>query len=516
MATNKPHKFSQPVRIGGDLTVDNSGDIRTRPVGSNTGGGSLYARHGYFGGSAGGMHILNTSGGNDFSIMPDGSPASNILFECNGDAIQWGSLEIATGNLALQCGLLLTNAISPSAFGGGTTNDWAPTGFSQCAVIRASTTTSSVRTITGLAGGTGGRVVTIENVSTTLAIGYLLLTANDASSASGNRFLLPNDMRLYRGESITLWYDATSAGWRPLVHAPKGLATALANALSMSKGDILVYDGSTLVKHAHGVDGAILQYDSTQTDGLSSVLSVNVPRLSLSAEILADNPTSYYPCNETSGTTLNDLGSAALNMTLQGTPGIDNVLAHSRMQRTGATDKYLDITSSSGFGLVSSNPTGASIPSGSWTFCCLSSQIGITARPGLTAFVSLTNNAASTNAVLCGLQSSGKPVIQLTGTNLSSGLGWAAGIAQTYMFHFLKDASTKTVSFYVNGIFRGSAAYTTEYSTTLTSPKFRLGGTQDGASYPGGQIGEAALFYGSLLSETRIVAHAVAAGLYGV
>lgn len=118
MATPKDWE-GQDFGVRGDI-VSIGGDIRTRLPGVNTGGGAVLARHVYAGGSAGGFHIIGTTALNDFSIMPDASPAANILFQSASDAVQWGSLEIATGILTLSS--LVTAIDGGFTFGDGRAN----------------------------------------------------------------------------------------------------------------------------------------------------------------------------------------------------------------------------------------------------------------------------------------------------------------------------------------------------------------------------------------------------------
>lgn len=120
---NPKKTFSQPVGIVGSLTVTSdgvSGDIRTRPAGANTGGGDVIARHLYAGGSAGGFHILSTSATNDFSIMPDGSPASNITAKVNSDATLVYTINISTGTFAAES--LIADIDAGVTFGDGSPN----------------------------------------------------------------------------------------------------------------------------------------------------------------------------------------------------------------------------------------------------------------------------------------------------------------------------------------------------------------------------------------------------------
>ena len=101
----------------------------------------------------------------------------------------------------------LTADISPSQIT-STQNDYAPTGFSACSVMRLSTDAS--RDITGLAGGADGRVILIFNVGSF----DIVLKDEDAGSTAANRFALNGDITLQPDNSTGLWYDSTSSRWR--------------------------------------------------------------------------------------------------------------------------------------------------------------------------------------------------------------------------------------------------------------------------------------------------------------
>jgi hypothetical protein len=128
-----------------------------------------------------------------------------------------------TGNHTFAGDILITGVVSPTALAGsGTTNDWAP-GISGKTIVRQALSGLSpvVRTITGLAGGSAGKVVTIYH----LAGGSgdkITITSEDALSTAGNRFLLPlgTAIDLRNDEGMTFWYDGTSSRWRPLSKAP--------------------------------------------------------------------------------------------------------------------------------------------------------------------------------------------------------------------------------------------------------------------------------------------------------
>jgi hypothetical protein len=98
-------------------------------------------------------------------------------------------------------------------------NDYNPTGLSAASVLRLSTDAS--RTLTGLAGGAGGRLLVVNNVGSS----NVIFKAESASSTASNRFALAQDLILAPNQTVLLQYDATSSRWRP------GAGVTLANTL---------------------------------------------------------------------------------------------------------------------------------------------------------------------------------------------------------------------------------------------------------------------------------------------
>lgn len=86
-------------------------------------------------------------------------------------------------------------------------NDYAPSGFSSATVLRLSA--NSLWSVTGLAGGAAGRVVSITNVGSTAFV----LTSQDTGSSAANRFALPFAADVRPGQSVALEYDGTLSRW---------------------------------------------------------------------------------------------------------------------------------------------------------------------------------------------------------------------------------------------------------------------------------------------------------------
>jgi hypothetical protein len=93
-------------------------------------------------------------------------------------------------------------------------NNWAPSGFNAASVIRL--TCGSGDTITGLAAGTDGRIITIVNVGSNTAT----IIGESSASTAANRFkFVTGNCRIPVNGSATFIYDATTSRWR-LLDAP--------------------------------------------------------------------------------------------------------------------------------------------------------------------------------------------------------------------------------------------------------------------------------------------------------
>jgi len=137
---------------------------------------------------------------------------------------------VITGTADLQQAIAFTGDITPAQITANQ-NDYAPTGFATTSTLRLSSDAS--RNVTGLAGGTDGRIIIVQNVGTQ----NIVLTNQDASSAAGNRFLFGADVELLPNYSITLRYDATTQRWRAITTATaSGGAIAAADVTYTAPG----------------------------------------------------------------------------------------------------------------------------------------------------------------------------------------------------------------------------------------------------------------------------------------
>jgi hypothetical protein len=102
----------------------------------------------------------------------------------------------------------LTGIISPAALAAGNTNDYAPANLATSSVLRL-TPNAAGSVLTGLA-ASANAVLFLTNIGTA----NLTLLGNNTGSLAANRFLIPSPIILQPNQSINLWYDTASTGWR--------------------------------------------------------------------------------------------------------------------------------------------------------------------------------------------------------------------------------------------------------------------------------------------------------------
>lgn len=107
--------------------------------------------------------------------------------------------------------------LSPAALAAGTTNNWAPAGLATARQIRVSTNNAG-SSLSGIdaTGLPAGMLLTLENLGPT---GELTLLDQNAGSTATNRIIgvAATDFGIPVGDSITLFYDATTTRWRKSV-----------------------------------------------------------------------------------------------------------------------------------------------------------------------------------------------------------------------------------------------------------------------------------------------------------
>ena len=139
-------------------------------------------------------------------------------------AITGGSIVIPS--LTSSGATFTTGIISPAQITADT-NDYAPTGLATSTILRINT--DATRKLTGLT-AYSGKIVTIINIGS-FPLG---LVAESASSTAANRFALDYDKYIRPNQTITLWYDVTSARWKSFTHKDSTAFQTLTDAATIA------------------------------------------------------------------------------------------------------------------------------------------------------------------------------------------------------------------------------------------------------------------------------------------
>lgn len=149
-------------------------------------------------------------------------------------------------NLSASGAVVLSGDISPTSLS-AQADDYAPTGFSTAARVRLDSTTNVV--ITGIAGGTDGRRVTLHNIGANT----ITLMNESASSTAANRFKLDANVAISAGKSIDIEYDATDSRWR-VIGGVGGGGSSGPITLSYDSGEqTITSSGSLTLAHGLGI-----------------------------------------------------------------------------------------------------------------------------------------------------------------------------------------------------------------------------------------------------------------------
>lgn len=163
---------------------------------------------GYDGGTFRGAVMVRFEADGNFSSNV--FPGKFVVATADGAGSEPDRFSINSSGLAdFKYGISLSGDISPSNITSDQ-NDYNPTNLALAAVLRM-TGDSSFRSITGLAGGADGRLLTLINVGSNT----LLLKDQSTSSSAANRFDFGGyDIPFFPSATITLYYDSTSSRWR--------------------------------------------------------------------------------------------------------------------------------------------------------------------------------------------------------------------------------------------------------------------------------------------------------------
>ncbi len=205
---------SGTVSLGSSTNLVSSGALSIRSGGANT----LTV-------DTGGAATLNlgTTNANAVSISRTGitTTVNGALTVTQATTLNGGLTISNGGNVAFQRGTDFSTT--------GTSNN---VDFGTGALFRL--TGASAQTITGIAGGTDGRIITLMNIGANTAT----LSNNSGSSSAANRIITGtgSDLSILTGASVELAYDSGASLWRVIGAAAGGAGanTALSNLSSVA------------------------------------------------------------------------------------------------------------------------------------------------------------------------------------------------------------------------------------------------------------------------------------------
>lgn len=247
------------------------------------------------------------------------------------------------GTFALN-GALTTAQITATA------DNYNPTGLSSAVTLRLNSDAS--RDLTGIAGGSAGRILIIRNVGSF----NIVLKDEGATSTAANRFALFSDVTLQPEQTATLQYDAVSSRWFPIT-VP--VSSTFTSTLTMSGAAINEAKGADIASatttNIGAATGNFVDVTGTTTiTGLGTVQAGTERTVRFTgALILTHNATSLIL------PTAANITTAANDRAVFRSLGSGNWLCVDYIRADGTA-----LTSSSGIGAVS---VQAFTASGTWT-----------------------------------------------------------------------------------------------------------------------------------------------------
>lgn len=206
--------------------------------------------------------------------------------------------------------LYLTGDNTPSSI---TTdqNNYSPSGLASTTILRLQSTTTV--NITGLQGGTDGRIIVVCNVGSN----DIIFKNSSALSTDINRFLFDDDITVLANQSFILLYDSSANRWRniskPSGSAVSSSSTIALNVFSGNNSQTVFTLGQTVsdenltfvfisgvyqAKSEYSVSGTTITFTSAPPTGTNNI-EVLVPSINTSERqnvfIQTNQPTVSYP-----------------------------------------------------------------------------------------------------------------------------------------------------------------------------------------------------------------------------
>jgi len=176
-------------------------------------------------------------------------------------------IDQASGNLALPRGLALTGVVAPAPIAANQ-NDYNPAGLATASVLQISA--DAPRSISGLAGGAEGRLVTLINVGGQ----PITLLDDSAASAAANRFALGGPVVIAGRQAAILRYDATASRWQGIAGGnPGGVIYSGPQTLTPAQQDQALTNlgaGDLSLLRGH-INGAVVANDATNPNTVIAI-----------------------------------------------------------------------------------------------------------------------------------------------------------------------------------------------------------------------------------------------------
>jgi hypothetical protein len=236
------------ITLNGDITVSSGKNFTQSGGGTFSSGSGANTLNGDVSITANKNFTQNgtgtfSSGSGANTLNGDTTVAGTKNFTVNGgNSTLGGSLDV-TGSEALKKGTDFSTT--------GTTNN---ANFANASLIRL--TGASAQTITGIANGRDGYVLTLVNAGSAAAT----LTNNDSNSTAANRITTGSggSISIPVGSNITLVYDSSASLWRASSGSGTTLQTAYNNSTSSPQITLSSANGGLVVQDASSAIGADL------------------------------------------------------------------------------------------------------------------------------------------------------------------------------------------------------------------------------------------------------------------
>lgn len=198
-----------------------------------------------------------------------------------------------------------TGIISPTL--SGDVNDWSPTGLATASIIRIDPGASN-RNITGLDAQPDGTIIELQNISST-ANRTITLKDSSASSSSANRFLFKNDLVISGSKAALIWYDGTTAQWRPYGRALINSGVASGTYGTATQTSTFTVGGDGIITSATNTPISITAIPTLTSNGFVKT-SGGVGTLSVDTGTYVDTTSAQGLTNKTINDATNSIGDA--------------------------------------------------------------------------------------------------------------------------------------------------------------------------------------------------------------